>query len=328
MNAITGPSDNGKTALLRAIRWVVDNKPTGDSFRSNWAGKEATAATLTIDGTEVHREKKGTTVNLYKMGSGEYKAFGLNVPEEIFAFLNLSPVNIQEQMDSPFLLAGLSPGEVGRFFNSIANIDKIDTAIRAANKDISNRERIIKHEKLKLDVLVAGLAEFEWIDEADGYLSALEVEKAEISALHKKRTTVHALSEKTNEIQRRIDPLEKILTATDEVNRLSNLQTGISRGNATWKVIDLLIRDIDDAERAVENCEALLKAHKEFSAVEHINNEMDLIKRAMKDISTSKERYIIAKNALDASEEYVSELEKEFDDAFPDICPLCGTEVK
>ena len=71
-----------------------------------------------------------------------------------------------------------------------------------------------------------------------------------------------------------------------------------------------------------------MKAHKEFSAVEHINNEMDLIKRAMKDISTSKERYIIAKNALDASEEYVSELEKEFDDAFPDICPLCGTEVK
>jgi len=38
VNIIIGQSDSGKTAIIRALNWVVNNKPSGDSFRSHWGG--------------------------------------------------------------------------------------------------------------------------------------------------------------------------------------------------------------------------------------------------------------------------------------------------
>ena len=39
VNCILGGSDNGKTAIIRAINWIMTNRPLGESFRSNWGGK-------------------------------------------------------------------------------------------------------------------------------------------------------------------------------------------------------------------------------------------------------------------------------------------------
>ena len=35
LNVIVGPSDNGKTSILRAIRWVLFNEPQGMSMLRN-----------------------------------------------------------------------------------------------------------------------------------------------------------------------------------------------------------------------------------------------------------------------------------------------------
>ncbi len=32
VNSITGQSDSGKSSILRAINWVIHNKPSGDAF--------------------------------------------------------------------------------------------------------------------------------------------------------------------------------------------------------------------------------------------------------------------------------------------------------
>ena len=37
INSICGESDNGKTAIIRAIRWVIENRPLGtDKLNSFW----------------------------------------------------------------------------------------------------------------------------------------------------------------------------------------------------------------------------------------------------------------------------------------------------
>jgi exonuclease SbcC len=38
INIIIGQSDSGKSAILRALNWVVNNKPNGEAFKSNWGG--------------------------------------------------------------------------------------------------------------------------------------------------------------------------------------------------------------------------------------------------------------------------------------------------
>jgi len=38
VNVIVGSTDSGKTAIIRALRWLIWNRPNGDSFRSTWGG--------------------------------------------------------------------------------------------------------------------------------------------------------------------------------------------------------------------------------------------------------------------------------------------------
>ena len=39
LTVLTGPTDSGKTAFIRAIRWVAFNEPVGDSFVNQAAGE-------------------------------------------------------------------------------------------------------------------------------------------------------------------------------------------------------------------------------------------------------------------------------------------------
>ncbi len=48
VTVLIGPSDAGKSSLLRALRWLATNRPEGDSFVP-WGGTKASAV-LTLDG--------------------------------------------------------------------------------------------------------------------------------------------------------------------------------------------------------------------------------------------------------------------------------------
>ena len=39
VNIIVGASDSGKSSLIRAIKWLATNRPSGESIRSTWGGK-------------------------------------------------------------------------------------------------------------------------------------------------------------------------------------------------------------------------------------------------------------------------------------------------
>jgi len=102
VNIIVGPSDSGKTAILRALRWLVWNRPTGEAFRSSWGGE--TLVEITLDDFILQRSKDKE--NIYKIVNDNevklLKAFGTEVPEEVSKILNLDDSNLQQQMDAPF----------------------------------------------------------------------------------------------------------------------------------------------------------------------------------------------------------------------------------
>src|SRR5665647_764854 len=62
VNVIIGSSDSGKTAILRAIKKVVFNRPLGDSFISNWA-KEYFIRITTSEDTITRSKDREETVS-------------------------------------------------------------------------------------------------------------------------------------------------------------------------------------------------------------------------------------------------------------------------
>jgi len=131
VNVIVGPSRGGKTAVLRALRWLVENRPSGDEFRRHGAeGEKTSVAVETSEGHFVWRSR-GPTANHYCLDQETFTGFGQDVPAPVAEALNLGDLNVQHQFDTPFLLFD-SPGQVARYLNRVVSLDVIDAALANA----------------------------------------------------------------------------------------------------------------------------------------------------------------------------------------------------
>ena len=194
VNIIVGTSDSGKTAIKRATELAVTNKPSGSAYVSNWLekGKTSSVEVTTMEGHTVTRQEKPSKE--YRLDDLDpFLAFGAGEPpQEIKDVFNLSEVNIQGQMDKPFLLSS-SSGEVATYFNKIARLDKIDTATANVNSWIRELTDDIKYktnERKKLN------------DKVDSfkYLTKLEIEVEVLEDMEKKLTGLNSKYSKLNEL--------------------------------------------------------------------------------------------------------------------------------
>lgn len=153
VNIIIGKTDSGKSAIIRSLKFVTFNKPTGDSFLPlYWEGK--TKVKVVTDSGEVIRNKGSQ--NSYVVNGTKLTAFGTNVPDEVQKVLNMNEVNFQYQIDLPFLISNTS-GEVGQFLNRIANLSVIDVAIKkikswlkSLNNDLQYQQQIVEDKQAEI----------------------------------------------------------------------------------------------------------------------------------------------------------------------------------
>ena len=171
MNVIVGRSDGGKSAIIRALRLVVENRPSGDAYRSNWGGDTSVSVT-TIEGDTVTR-KKTNTKNSYTLNDTEFVAFKQDVPTEIQKAFRITDLNIQSQMDSPFLLS-MSSGAVAVHFNKCGGLSIIDKSNAAIQRDISRINKDVDYYTRESTELERQLTEFGFIDICEEAVSHLE----------------------------------------------------------------------------------------------------------------------------------------------------------
>lgn len=130
VTTIVGPSDHGKSSVLRALKWAVTNRPVGEAFVRR--GAEITKVSITVDGREIRRTKgRGHNAkNSYHLDGSPLKAFGTDVPEGVAKLLNTNDTNFQKQYDAPFWFSE-SAGVVSRSLNQIINLGIIDDTLAA-----------------------------------------------------------------------------------------------------------------------------------------------------------------------------------------------------
>lgn len=148
LNVFVGASDNGKSAILRALRWVLFNVPRGTDYIRT--GTTKCQVTLTMDdGTEIQRVRSTGSINRYilrKPNEEElvFEGFGSEVPQEITDVHQMLPVRLDatqemllqfgSQLEGPFLLSE-SPGTKAKMLGFISGAQIIDVALKQANSD-------------------------------------------------------------------------------------------------------------------------------------------------------------------------------------------------
>lgn len=259
VTCIIGPTDTGKSSIIRALRWLCLNKIGSKRFISWWA--KSCSATLYVDDHKIKRSKGKE--NLYFLDGQEFKAFGTTVPEPIAKRLNVSEENFQRQIDPPLWLAS-SPAQVGRELNKIVNLDIIDLTLsniakakrdaQAKVKSLISIRNALKKEAEDLDWIVECKRDVERLEKAERKREELQENVAVLShllqkALDHKRTRDNAkeclaaaenaleLEQEAQRVRDRVSSLEKLIgritTAsrklTDYKRELMSAQTKLGR---------------------------------------------------------------------------------------------------
>ena len=324
VNVITGSSDHGKSAIIKALRWLIWNKPSGDDFRSHWGGDTEVTAKLE-DGVVVSRIKKGSE-NLYKVDNLSFTAFGASVPEEVEKILNLTDINLQQQLNLPFLLTE-TPGNVAKHFNRVAKIDKINKTEKKINSEISQINLTIgKHED--------DIQKYELELKELPNLEKIEIKLEKIEKMERKRNTLSKNISDLRVLIRHIDIVDseiiedsKLLTFEKKIDQLivkinerDSIEDDMSR-------LDSLMTDIRETDFKTSQFNRKTQHEGQVNNILIKIEKRRIITANVKTLQIVVDKIYYSDKKLVKTKENVVTMEVRFKEEMGDVCVLCGSKL-
>lgn len=157
INTIVGTSDHGKSAVLRALYWVLWNRPSGLGIVRR--GSKTCSVDFEYegkDGNHTVRRVRGPTNNEYEVDGSSFRAVGRAVPEALTTAVPLREINVQRQFDPPFLIFA-TPGAVADTLNRFTGlhlaakvVDVLGARVSSSRSKITSLEQERTQEQQRL----------------------------------------------------------------------------------------------------------------------------------------------------------------------------------
>lgn len=316
VTTIIGPSDVGKSAVLRAIKWLAQNVPSGDSF-IRW-GEENARVRLTLSDGTVLRRTKGKTRNLYWRGDRKYAAFGNAVPPEVESALKIGAENFQGQYDRPFWI-GETAGEISRQLNRVVNLGVIDYVL----KELTTSHRRVTVE---VDLTKERLQEWQGRKDQWGFSHEMDQDLSQVEAYEKQRDgmaekVVLLASERVHGLLARKDIRDSVKVVIEGRGVLKIASEWEAHRNDAEKLKGLV-------DKAHEQAEVLGRPIPDLNDLENLRGwaaALELKAEALTALLLNAGRVRVECIALDLQ---VSLSEIELRKELGDICPLCNQPIQ
>lgn len=240
LNVIVGPSDTGKSAIIRAIKWVLYNEPSGDFFIKE--GETYSAVTLVFgDNIKVkrYRSKTKNAYYLYNQDGYELKfeGFGTRVPEEIINMIGIekmfldgdqtNAINLGEQLEGSFLISetgATRASAIGR----LVGVNVIDDALKETLRDSRNTSITMRHIEDSIINLETELKEYYYLDDLNNRINKLENFQKTIDFKEEK---LEKLKELNNSLIDTNDNLIKVKSYLEKLNTIDKLEEIVKKIN-------------------------------------------------------------------------------------------------
>lgn len=234
INTLVGDSDCGKSAVMRAILWAITNSPQGDAHVSDWVKtpkgkvKAGECCMVAIDSNPGQGKfsvcrKRSEGFNgyvVYDGGDGpvEFAALRNDVPGEVSRCFNIGPVNIQRQMDAPFLIAS-TPGEAARFINQLVNLTDIDLAQTEINSLARSCAADLRAAVANRDAGKDAVEKMAWVGRLRGLVDELTRMDRELTDQAARVDKLRASLDEYDRVLSVISSMEGIDCAADALDR-------------------------------------------------------------------------------------------------------------
>jgi len=311
VTTIIGPSDKGKSAILRALECLITNEPSGTSYL-NWETNSA-AMRLFFDGGII-KKIRNSKKHVYEFNEEVYKSFGVNVPEPIVRALNVSPLSFQSQFDPPFWFSSTA-GEVSRQLNQIVNLDLIDVSLAsiASMLKTSSAKKEILESRLK--GITEQLEQISYVDDINNDLERLEKLEKQLTDITNRKAQLESFINQINQTKKRITTQKTIYKDGQAILELGKEYRVLSKRKERLQSL---------LTTAQEHYGTLGKRP---PSIDHLIHFAEQIK------STSKRRLrlmtLITKSkqfdlAVFEARRQRQNLKKQFETEIGKTCPLCG----
>jgi len=281
LNVIVGPSDQGKSAVIRALRWVCYNEPRGTEFFRVGFGN--CRVRLELDSGEQIIRERTTSKNRYiyrdELGNERiFEGFGNNIPWEISKVLKMPKVSLDtdteislsigQQLEGPFLLnesGTLRAKMIGR----LTGVHIIDVAIRDVAKDLMTQQQEEKRLAGELKEIEEQLDKYHYLPDLLNCIKNGEKNLNHIVLLYQRRQSLLIAKEKWQSVCQDEKKYQDILTSLPPLDKLESLLVHaqlssqsyqqLTRLNQQWKLIET---EIGNTESLLEKTRGLEKGEK------------------------------------------------------------------
>ncbi len=286
VNVIVGESDSGKSVIMRAIRWVMENRPRGDGFR-NWNGED-TEVTIVLDNCEIKRLKTDSKNSYFLKKDDkqlEFKAFGNDIPEEVLNAFAVNNLNFQSQSDLYFIL-NKSAGEVAQHFNRMAKLDKIDSSSKYVQSGIRRIEQERKSKAAQKNELKDDFASYKWLVDAEKDIAVFEKLQEQKSALQQKKTNIAILLDDIEKLDKVIAEFPDLQTAEAEIKVYEIITRQLAGQKEQKESLQSIITTIRDKTEIIENSKFVIAADDEINLLLFLKNEIEKFAAEQETLST------------------------------------------
>jgi exonuclease SbcC len=239
LNVITGPSDSGKTAIIRAVKWVAFNEPTGEAFLNQTVGEAEVEIVLT-DGVTItkRRKNKKTTYQLSTIPEPFEKS---EVPQEVKEALGITKqtfgdfvtsLNFAFQLEAPFLISETASAGA-KILGKLAGTEAVDMAIKDVSKDTYAARQERSQAEKEIEKIEYQLGEFINLEDLKEQLEACEYLAQQIEAaaskVDKLKQLKIAFGNLTDQIERHQDKLDRLAIVGDLEEEIKNVEAAQAR---------------------------------------------------------------------------------------------------
>ncbi len=327
VNVFVGKSGAGKSAgVVRPLKWLVFNRPLGDSFR-RWGSDTTWTEIQLAEGVNIAR-KKSDKENCYEMLEGVkdmqyFSSFGQTPPESIQSVLNLSQINFQFQHD-PLYLLSYSPPEVARVLNELTGMDKIDQAFSRINSRLRKEAQEVATSKDIKAKTEQNLNSYKDLD-------AFEARVAVAEELDERAQSVYMCASSLKSLSARIYNAEERIKLFGGLGNLSRTQSKIEekftqfRDTSRRRTELLVLAETISVKTAqIHTLKQLFKIGVRLENLQAGKIKAEELEKQADAIEMLATRRWSLGVQIGEMETVLEDLHRQFEELMPDQCPLCG----
>lgn len=275
---IIGPSNAGKSTIIKGIRFCLYNEPSGRRFIKH--GQSFCYVQIWFnDGTSIKRsvgtDENGNDVNSYELYYADGRCelltnFGMGSVDPVVAFHgmpkvnlfgDLESLNICDQHSAPFLLSA-KPTQLGKMIGHMAKTDVSDLALQMINSEVRKSkatkkelEAQLKNVDAELDTMkdlpMAKLAleslasKFELNEEMKQKFIRITVLYEQIKNLQSQKAQLENIISNAEGVDKVIDNLDYLLLLNSKMERVISLQKNLVSAQETRDTAQRICSSID-----------------------------------------------------------------------------------